>query len=203
MVVVALVAGACAWRPDGGGSRSADRPGEPWYRVTLCSSIGPASIDMPGPVRVDGPRPLAHLSAPAEGTFAVSYGSTDDRRYDAFVIDEAAHVGSTGVTLARGVLLPLDGDRRSVALEDPVTVDDHVEVPYVETFDDRKMYSHALAGRGVVCAFSVGLRDGTAPTEVDLGHADLDRMRRSVSFPALDAAEPETDCTPSRHELPS
>jgi hypothetical protein len=178
-----------------------DRPGETWYRVTLCSSVGPASVVMPGPASIDGPRPLANLAGPAEGTFAVSYGSTDDRRYDAFVIDDVGHLGPDAAEMAERVLLPLNGEPEVVDLDEPTTVDDHVEVPYVETFNDRKMHSHALAGRGVLYAFSVGVRQGSAAKDLDLALDDLGRMRTSASFPGLDGGDEAGPCRPTQEPI--
>lgn len=204
MLAVAALAGCgtddgtWAGGPDG---VPPDRPGETWYRVTLCTSVGPASVVMPGPASIDGPRPLANLAAPAQGTFAVSYGSTDDRRYDAFVVDDVGHLGPDPAEMVERVLLPLNGEPEVVDLDEPTTVGDHVEVPYVETFNDRKMHSHALAGRGVLYAFSVGVRQGSATKDLDLALDDLERMRASVSFPGLDGGGEAGPCRPTQEPI--
>lgn len=203
VTAVALVlVSACATSADDGAStgggdprssrdRAESRPGEQWVEVTLCSSIGPVRVEMPGPVRFEGPRPLAHIAEPSRGTFAVSYGSTDDRRYDAFVLDHlgevAARRGHDGRAELLTDLLPeLDGDPTVVDLGTVEAVGDHHEVAYEETFNDRRMDAHAFAFAGVVIVVNVGVRHGSSAEDLAIARDDLQRLRATIDLPDPD-----------------
>ncbi|WCO67241.1 hypothetical protein PO878_00705 [Iamia majanohamensis] len=177
---------------------SSARSEERWVEVTLCTDVGPLRVQMPGPVHLEGPRSLRHIAPPAQGTFALSYGSTDDRRYDAFVIHSAGAEGDTAEARMERVLRTMDGDPGVVELGATEAVGDHVEVPYEETFNDRRLYAHGFALADIVIAIDVGVRAGSPTSELDIARADLARMRATIQLP--DPGRP-TDCASSQVPL--
>lgn len=168
--------------------------GQRWQRITLCSSLGPVSVELPGEVTIDGPRDLRNLDAPAVGTFAMSYGPDEELRYDALVIDRADRFESNDRDRLRYVLEHLDGDPDAITLGPIEKISSHLEVPYDEIFNDRRLDAYGFGRGGVVVAVNVGRYPSTSADTTRLAHLDLERIRRSIVAPGLDDGR-ERPCT--------
>jgi hypothetical protein len=175
--------------------------GMAWHRVTLCSSIGPVQVDLPGPVNLDGPRDLQHLAAPTQGTFAGSLSGDDRFRFDAVVVDHAEQFGSTDAQVLEHVAYELDGDYPWVDLEPVVTVDQHVEAGYLEDFDGRMLHAHAVARGGVVVIVDVGVDEQALDEETEQARRYLDQIRASLDIGGLDGGPIEPCDGPSQEPL--
>ncbi len=153
-----------------------------WEHVTFCSSLGTVGVDLPGPVEIEGPRPLRHLAEPTVGTFARSYGSDLPLRYDAFLIDHAEQLGTTDARRLAYVLRHLDGDPNVVTLHSITTSGSNTQVEYEEVFNDRYLYAYGFARKGVIVVVNVGILDGSPDRHSTLGRLDLDRIRASIDL---------------------
>lgn len=172
-----------------------------WYRVTLCSSIGPVDVDLPGPVDLDGPRDLRNLAPPTVGTFAGALSADEELRFDALVIDRAGQYGGTDAAVLDHVVRNVDGNPELVELPRVDTVGGHAEASYTEEFNDRYLFAYAWARSGVVVVVNVGVHGDASAAVAKEANVLLLRIRDSVSIPALDGGVPGPCPGPSQRPL--
>lgn len=202
MAAVLVVAGAAGC----GVGRGADRvvggaPPTPdgWHHLTMCRDDGPVTVDVPRPMEFDGSRPPANLTDPAVVTYAWGYTPDQIIRYDAYVVTDVGHYGSTDRGIARRVVRILNGapdQMRIKAMEDR---GDHAAGVYHERYDERDYRFRFLSFDGTIVAVGVGVHDGTPRELVDEASEQLDQMWDSIEAAGLDGA-PTGTCDGPRDE---
>src|SRR5690606_27106148 len=79
-------------------------------RIVMTTRAGSQQVrwEMPRTNLLDGPRPLRHIPSPATATFWVYGGPGVELRYDAILLTDLSHLGSTDEEIAREALTLLN-----------------------------------------------------------------------------------------------
>lgn len=127
-------------------------------RPVLMTRAGSYQVSwaMPRPNLIDGPRPLKYIDAPATGTFWAYGGVGVEVRYDATLLTDLGHLGTTDEEIARAALTNLNG-ANPISLSG---VEDHgtrTSIDWSQPHGDRVYFGTAWSFEGNVFAVSVAV----------------------------------------------
>ncbi len=154
-------------------------------RMVMTTRAGSLQVrwEMPRTNLLDGPRPLRHIPAPAIGTFWVYGGPDVELRYDAMLLTNLSHLGTTDEAIASEALTSLNGPT-PIRLTAGTGQTSRFMVDWVQPNGDRVYFGKAWSWEGNVFSLAVG-----APWDrEDLAQAAIDQlltMTRTVRFEPL------------------